>query len=511
LWHQRFVFLSSVLAACAAVLLGRKLALRTIGGAWSSAYAAVAVLLGTSLTYYATYMPSYGHALDALACAAFLAYWASTIGRVDRRRWVMLGITLGVAMLIRMQDLAFGGVLVVEAVATVWRSRTWKTLVTWVLGGMFVLAIAMIVFAPQFVYWRLVYGTFLSMPQGARYTRLGSPMILEFLYSARNGWFSTTPIAYAGVIGLFCLPRRARLIACGLGAAVAIQIYLNSTIMDWWGMASFGARRMCSVTLPLVVGLAALFWRLSRLARKLPVTLRHVVVIGVFGSFCAWNIRDIRKLRHGVAAPADLVPTCCGHVPRWLRPTAQWVFDRIGNPFQFPANALFSIRHGVPLQRWDAIVGNYPIIPPADTLKDDRLWQQRGTFKISDPGAEPYLIGGFSSSLAADRRFRWTIAPVAKVLIPNLMPYRQRMRLWVAPGGSKSVEVAWDGDVVARRDLLTGWNQIEFEIEHVSVGEHELEIRAPLGPCPSPGAWPPPPWLVAGVAVGVLEIQLAGP
>src|ERR1041384_6507830 len=66
LWHQRFVFLSSALFACAAVLLGARLARRLIGGAWSPAHAAIAILLGTSLAYYATYMPSYSHAMDAL-------------------------------------------------------------------------------------------------------------------------------------------------------------------------------------------------------------------------------------------------------------------------------------------------------------------------------------------------------------------------------------------------------------------------------------------------------------
>src|SRR6185503_13538665 len=71
-WHQRFVFLSSVLAAFVAVLLGRKLAIQLLGTQWAAGYAASAVLLGTSLTYYATYMPSYGHALDAGLCGGFL-------------------------------------------------------------------------------------------------------------------------------------------------------------------------------------------------------------------------------------------------------------------------------------------------------------------------------------------------------------------------------------------------------------------------------------------------------
>ena len=51
-----------------------------LGGGWASAYAAVSVLLGSSLTYYSTYMPSYSHAMHAFACAAFLYYWARTLG-----------------------------------------------------------------------------------------------------------------------------------------------------------------------------------------------------------------------------------------------------------------------------------------------------------------------------------------------------------------------------------------------------------------------------------------------
>jgi hypothetical protein len=80
-WHQRFVFLSSVISACLAILLGRRLAMQLLGGKWAATYAAIAILLGTSITYYATNMPSYGHALDAGLSAAFLATWALTIGQ----------------------------------------------------------------------------------------------------------------------------------------------------------------------------------------------------------------------------------------------------------------------------------------------------------------------------------------------------------------------------------------------------------------------------------------------
>src|SRR5262249_31084985 len=125
LWHQRFVFLSSALAGCALALLGMKLARRLVGGAWAPSYAAVAVLLGTPLTYYVTIMPGYGHALDAIACGGFLAYWAITLGRRDTRRWVVLGVLLGVAMLIRVQEVALGIVIAIEALAAL-RTRDWR-------------------------------------------------------------------------------------------------------------------------------------------------------------------------------------------------------------------------------------------------------------------------------------------------------------------------------------------------------------------------------------------------
>ena len=35
-----------------------------------------------------------------------------------------------------------------------------------------------------------------------------------------------------------------------------------------------------------------------------------------------------------------------------VRPAAQWLYDRIGNPFELPASLYFAWRHDVPLARW---------------------------------------------------------------------------------------------------------------------------------------------------------------
>jgi hypothetical protein len=520
LWHQRFVFLSSALFACGAVLLGRRLARQCGFGPWSTSFAAIAILLGTSLTYYATYMPSYAHAMDAFWCAAFLSYWAGTLGRGDVKRWLVLGVLLGVATLVRTQELALGVVVLIEgAAATIgdlraravdWRIRA----ILFTAGGVLVLAVTLVVFVPQVLEWHLVFGKATALPQGPHYTRPGSPMVLELLFSSRNGWISTTPLVYAGLIGLGCVPRRARVVALGLIAATVLQIYLASTIADWWGSASFGQRRLCNVSMPLVVGLAALLWRLGRLAaraRRVPWWVWRVLAAAGLAIPVAWNLWRVHDYRAGKGAPGELVATCCDRVPPWLHPPIQWVYDRIGNPFQFPANAWFAWRHDVSLQRWDRAVGNYPLIPPFGAFRDDQLAEQRGAWSIGGGGAEPYLVAGWSNTVHAPERLaRWTISPTATILVPNLMPNEQRYVLWLAPGGAHEVVVRWDDDVVARSSLHAGWNAIEFTLSRVSVGEHELTVEAaPAAFAPGPG-WPDP-GVPVGVAASVLEMQITAP
>jgi hypothetical protein len=510
LWHQRFVFLSSPLFACAAVLLGWWLARRLLGGRWSATYAAVAILLGTSLTYYATYMPSYSHAMDALACAGFLFYWAITIGRRDRRRWIGLGLLLGLAALVRVQELAMGIVVALEVGVETARRRPWRALAGWWLGGAAVLVVALIVFIPQLLEWKVVFGSFNGLPQGARFTRLEAPMVGEVLFSARNGWFSTTPIAYAAVLGLLLLPRRAWLVGAGLILAVVIQIYLNSVIFDWWGSAAFGQRRMCNVTLPLVLGLACLIWRCGQLARRLPRAACHAIAIAILAPFVVWNLGRVSELRAGVAASDGLVPTCCDRVPRPMRGAARWVYQRIGNPFELPASAWFAWRHGVPLDRWDTTVGNYPLVPPLDSLIDDSLWAARGAWPIGS-GGDAYLVRGWSLVARADRPLRWTTEPAATVLVPNLMPYGQRLTLWLAPGGAHHATVRWNGEVVAEVEL-TGWTPVRFDLPEIAIHTNELTVEATPGPLiPGASTSAPAPAGPVGVAVGDLELEFLRP
>ena len=64
--------------------------------------------------------------------------------------------------------------------------------------------------------------------------------LADILWSARNGLFSTTPILYLAAIGLaiFAVARPA--IGLPMIASIAVMVYFNACIQDWWGSAGFG-------------------------------------------------------------------------------------------------------------------------------------------------------------------------------------------------------------------------------------------------------------------------------
>jgi hypothetical protein len=376
------------------------------------------------------------------------------------------------------------------------------------------------VLIPQFLAWQVIYGSWTALPQGPNYTRPAHPMIAELLFAARNGWFSTTPLAYAGALGLVVLAvggtrigERARVLALGLMAAVAIQVYANSIIYDWWGNASFGARRLCSMTLPIVVGLATWMHVLGRAVARWPRVPRfvwHGVAVLVLGWFVTWNLVWVSHYRHGRAAERRAGRICCKDVPEPLAMFARPVYRAIGNPFALPGSALLSLRTGISLQRWDEVVGDYPWLPAMDYTRDT-IRGKGASWDLGGGGATPYVVYGIGPpSQGPGRAIRWTTQRTARILVPNLLPQPQRLSLWVAPNAASGaapadVVIRWNGDVVVRAALspVASTRTVEWNIEG-DVGLNVLEVEAAVqAPAGISGEWKPK--VPAGVALGVLQ------
>jgi hypothetical protein len=531
MFHQRILFASSVAFAWLAVALGALVAYRLAGGRWAVAWAAAAILLGTSLTYYATFMPGYAHAMDAGACAAFLALWALTLGELRWRRYVGLGLLLGIAGMVRVQDLGFGVVLLLELGALAGQRLRGAPggrateLALLLARGALVLALAVLLFVPQLYVWHLFYDAWLTTPQGPGQMRYAHPMVLEQLFSSRNGWFSNHPIAYLGAIGLVVgviagprLGPRVRLVCAALLASSAVQVYVNAASFDWWSMASFGQRRMCSSSFSVLVGLAVLLrWAGARLGGRVPARAQLALAALALGYLIAWNLAWVGQLAHGRPAGRDNRPTCCADVPPALAWIARPVYAAVGNPFELPASAYFALRHGVELQRWDATVGNYALVPALAGYIDGSYRAATATWNALD---ERYVLGGLGPvQRGGGRSWRWTIAPEARLLLPQHLPEPHRITVPIAanvPAGERArVTISCNGRRVAEEQVGGAWTTISFDTDG-RVGESVIAIAAELAPprageagtdaAAAPAA--PPGGGPVGVAIGPFGVRL---
>jgi hypothetical protein len=223
-------------------------------------WATLSVWLSSSAVYYSLVSPTYSHAASLFAVSAFWATWILMDEQKDLVRYGLLGVLVGVAGLMRWQDLVLVLVPTLEIAARL-RDAGVRTTLSRLLA---VAVGALIGFLPQMIVWNVLYGAPLTIPQGPGFMRWSQPALLAVLISDNHGLLSWTPIVALSLVGLWWLWRRAPLVG---GAAVlffAVSWYVNAAVADWWAGEAFGARRFVSCFPVFVFGLAALLSRARR-------------------------------------------------------------------------------------------------------------------------------------------------------------------------------------------------------------------------------------------------------
>ena len=356
--HQAIALFGSYLGGCAAVWFTYRAARRKWGPA-ESFLGTLTFLASSPLLLYSIWVPSYAHALGAGACAATLWYWLGTRDRSDGRRFMWLGFLCGAAGLARPQMLL---VLILPAADTLGtlaknRRKGIRALAATARSGAICLGAAAIVFSPQLIAWRCIYGTWTVAPQGPGFMRWTESLWAETLFSPRNGFFPYTPLALLGLAGLVGLAWKSRegapLLALFIGCAIT-----NGAVWDWWGGGSFGARRYTEVCPMLAFGFVALLhvihdWlkarpTLSPLLILAGLSIPFVVINGTHLDFWqgpgdGWNATLATRARY---------KGTFGHA-------LDRIFDAVGNPIELPASAALAARFGVPLSRYDEVSGRY--------------------------------------------------------------------------------------------------------------------------------------------------------
>ena len=290
----------------------------------------------------------------SLACLVIWA-WFEAEKAPSWRTWCVLGLAVGLVTLTRWQGLVIG---LLPAVLAARQLRDGRARPAWIAaaGG-----VAVIAFLPQMVAWKLLFGRWLTMPQGRDYVDWSSPHLVDVLFSAMRGFFDWTPVMLAGTAGLLLLAATMPTFAAASLGVVLATAWINGGVKDWEASDAFGARRF-DLAVPFVA------WGLAALSRTLAAGLQRrpwVAIAASLAAFSLWNVGFIRLYRgRGFidAAPFEWLVGAQAHQLHTLldagaarlgpRPRAVLYNVMVGEYFYYNVNLAGTIDVGAVESRW---------------------------------------------------------------------------------------------------------------------------------------------------------------
>ena len=299
------VSIGSALLGFAAVLMLHMLA-RRLYGEPTATVAALVAWLASPLVFYMYSHPTMAHAADAFANALAFAAWFAVTRDGRPRNWLLLGASIGLAALVRTQNVLIGlvpGVWLLAQAPVCGRGQAPPLRSVAAFG-----AGALIAFAPQMIVWRVVYGSWIELNPYA-YTQdaghfTGTLQVLPVLFSTDRGLFVWSPVLLFAIAGLAPLYRHAarRRLAVFLIVHFVTQVVLVSAWSVYNGALAFGARLLLQNTPAYVIGLAAF----TDWLRRQGWSARRAAALGA--GFVVWNFLLIAQYSVGTLPRAGAFP-----------------------------------------------------------------------------------------------------------------------------------------------------------------------------------------------------------
>lgn len=426
--YQRAVGLASLVYGFAGLMLIHGI-LRNYFSRGLAAVTTVAVCCGSFLIWYFVVESSMVHGVSLFATTLFLYLWQRTRDRRTLVQWSLLGAAAGMMSMVRWQNMLFAIVPVAIDLVGPWRSTTKDRFRMLARGGVFV-ASALLAFLPQLVFWRYVRGEWVSVPTGDHGVQWMSLHVGDVLFSSNHGLLSWTPLVYIALIGLPLFLRRDPRLGVVLLAGFGAQVYVNSSVDNWWGGSGFGARRFDNCALAFAVGLASLLDWLKRSPLVAPMAIVGTLVAG--NTLFMLDVRS-NALPAGEGISFDRV--------------LQSFYRRVGNPFSFPLSAYIAWKYDAGMSLYDRLRGRT---------------YSNVTIDLGEGDDELFLGNGWSSrERAPAHSFRWTAGQESTVIVPLRRAADYELELVCAPflypGAPRQVvEVLVNGTSVAKVGLDKG-------------------------------------------------------
>lgn len=212
---------------------------------WITAFVILLLGVGTNLAFFATYKAAMPHSYSFALITIFVYYVIKWYQNPSRKITVLLGLLFGLIVLIRPTN------ILVLLFFVLWGVQSWPDLKDRILFFvkrydyvLIMLAMFLLVWAPQFAYWKMIADEWLFYSYGAKDASFNwhNPQIWNILFSYKKGWFVYTPIMFIAFLGIFFLPYRLKNAYWAVLIFTLANIYVQSSWWCWWFGGGYGIR-----------------------------------------------------------------------------------------------------------------------------------------------------------------------------------------------------------------------------------------------------------------------------
>lgn len=278
--------------------------------------AALMLLLGTNLFFYAFLHPSHSHVYSFAAIAVFLLFSRSYFLFGNNKDFYFAAIAFGIITLIRPTNalILFSLPFVAGNIDTA--KSAFQNIVskrkTLVIGAL----ISLLILALQPLYNLIQTGQLNLWSYRNEGFNFGQPAILSFLFSYRKGLFVYTPFLLLLFPAIIFMYKQSKYLFFTLTLFVLLLIYVLSSWWNWYFGDSFGMRAMIEFY-PLIIVPVAMFisWLMKRLFGK--ILLAAFVI-----STIALNLLQTYQYKHAIIHPDSMTKEKYWHV--FLKTDAQY-------------------------------------------------------------------------------------------------------------------------------------------------------------------------------------------
>ncbi len=131
------------------------------------------------------------------------------------------------------------------------------------------------------------YGSIISSGYSTRQENFTSTFNgLNLLFSIYRGWFTYSPLALIGLIGLFVGIKKYKTLSISSLYAIFAGVIIYGFWPNWWGGGSYGSRFMLYTTPFLVIGLCEFFEFIKKLKFYKQMILKGVISVSLLYSLC---------------------------------------------------------------------------------------------------------------------------------------------------------------------------------------------------------------------------------